>query len=324
MIISRAPLRISLAGGGTDLPEFYRKHGGSVTSMAIDKYIYVTFKRNILDKKVRLQYLKTEEVDNVEHLANGRARAVLNWFDVKTQCEITSIGDLPSSSGLGSSGSYTVAMINNLQTYRNQNLSKQQIADLACDLEMNTLNEPVGKQDQYIAAFGDVTTFDIDTEGKVTTRRVAMNIAETKEFISKNRVYWTGLQRDASDVLKDQKVNLLNFEDRMLRIRELGDEQLENIKTRNYDRYGVLLDQHWQQKRKLSPSMSPSFVDRIYEDLMTQDYILGGKLIGAGGGGFLLLYPRTSPEKLDKFMEAAGYVRLDYGIDHGGVMTIYP
>ncbi len=320
MIISRAPLRITLAGGGTDIPQFYEKHGGSVTSMAINKYIVVVFKKNYLDNHVRLQYLKTEEVADVNLLTNHRARAVLQYFDVHTKCEISSIGELPSNSGLGSSSSYVVTMINNLQTFKKLNMSKQEIADLACKIEIDVLNEPIGKQDQFIASYGGIKTFTIEKNGIVTPTEFKM---DTKEFIERCRIYYTGITRSASAILKKQTDNKENFNDKMLKIQEMSNKFLEALQLKNYDDYGILLDEYWQYKKSLSTEMSVSKVDAIYNFLKEENLILGGKILGAGGGGFLLLYSHRNHEELDNIMKYNGFIRVDYDVDYEGVKTIY-
>lgn len=322
MIISHAPFRITLAGGGTDLPEFYQKHGGSVTSMAIDKYIYVCFKDNLLDENIRLQYLKTEYVRHVDELEHDRAKAALKHFGIFKNCEISSMADLPARSGLGSSGSYLVALINTLQQFKNKNLSKHDIAELACKIEMEDLGEPVGKQDQFIASYGALQTFDIDREGNVAVKPLDLSTEPLRAFVKRCRIYYTGVQRDASAVLLSQVANKQNFEDKMLKIRDLGYEFVAALENQNYDKYGELLNQHWNYKKRLSSKMTAPLIDEIYRFLKDEGLILGGKIIGAGGGGFLMVYVPTKFEKVDKHMEEAGFIRIEYTTDWGGVRTL--
>jgi len=322
MIISRTPLRITLAGGGTDLPEFYSKFGGSVTSMAINKYVYIHFKRNILDNLVRLRYLQNEEVDNASKLSNERARCVLQHFKIYDRCEIVSVGDLPANTGLGSSGSYLVGLINVLQKYHKLNMSKQDIAELACKIEINELGEPVGKQDQYIASYGSVHTFEIDKQGNVTTKKT--NILDIDNLIDNIKIYYTGLQRSASDILNHQKKDQDNFKNNLQKIQDIGNKMLSSLLSSNFDSYGQLLNEHWKYKKLLSSQVSSSIIDNIYEDLMNRKFILGGKIVGAGGGGFLFLYsPKDKHQMLDKAMEETGYVKLNYNIDTTGSSVIY-
>lgn len=323
MIISRAPFRITLAGGGTDLPAFYRHYGGSVTSMAIDKYIYVSYKKNLLDKNIRLQYLKTEYVDHVSKLKHNRARAALEHFEVINNCEISSMADLPSRSGLGSSGSYLVALIKALQKSKNMRMSKHQIAELACKIEMEDLNEPVGKQDQYIASYGSLRTFHIDREGNVTAEPLEISTEAQRIFQKRCCIYYTGVQRGASDVLKSQTVNRKNFENKMLNIRDLGHKFVEALRTQNYDTYGQLLDTHWNYKKGLSEKMTAPNIDRAYSELRDEGLILGGKIIGAGGGGFLMVYVPTAFRKVDVYMKEQGFAKLEYGTDLYGAKIIY-
>tara|TARA_R110002020_G_scaffold394715_1_gene604736 strand:+ start:29809 stop:30789 length:981 start_codon:yes stop_codon:yes gene_type:complete len=323
VIISRAPFRITLAGGGTDLPAFYEKYGGSVTSMAIDKYIYVSFKRNLLDEKVRLQYLKTEYVDHVDELSHDRARAALKHFGILRSCEISSMGDLPSKSGLGSSGSYLVALINCLQQSTGSRLTKHQIAALACKIEIEDLHEPVGKQDQFIASYGAIHTFDIDPGGKVRAKPVELTQSALEPFIERCRIYYTGVQRDASAVLRSQTQNTQNFDDKMLKIRDLGYKFVEALTTQNYDVFGQLLHDHWTFKKQLSIKMTDPFIDKAYNFVRDTGWALGGKIIGAGGGGFLMVYVPHEFAKVDAHMAQAGFVKIDYGLDPGGVSTLF-
>jgi|ETNvirnome_6_100_1030635.scaffolds.fasta_scaffold02839_3 D-glycero-alpha-D-manno-heptose-7-phosphate kinase len=323
MIISRAPFRITLAGGGTDLPAFYSKYGGSVTSMAIDKYIYVSFKKNLLDTKVRLQYLRTEYVNKVDELTHDRAKAALKYFGILNNCEISSMADLPSRSGLGSSGSYLVALINGLQEEQRKSFTKAEIAELACKIEITDLGEPVGKQDQYIASYGGIQTFDIDRGGKVRAKALTPSMEALEPFTERCRIYYTGVQRDASAVLRSQTRDQQNFEDKMLRIQALSAPLLEALKSQDYDTYGQLLHRHWSFKKQLSPRMTATIVDEIYNDLKTDRSILGGKIIGAGGGGFLMVYVPKEFNKVDTHMEQAGFIKINYALNTTGVQTIY-
>lgn len=322
MIVSRSPFRITLGGGGTDLPAFYEKYGGSVTSMALDKYIYVSLKKNLLDENVRLQYLKTEYVKNTNQLKHTRAREALNHFNITNACEVSSMADLPSKSGLGSSGSYLVALINCLQELSKENLSKHQIASLACHIEMDILKEPVGKQDQFIASYGGIRTFNIDKTGAVSVEDINISDADIKEFTNRCRIYFTGFQRDASTVLKSQIKNKINFEEKMLKIMDLGYRFSEALKNKEYDKYGQLLDEHWKYKKMLSNKMTNKKIDDVYNFLKNEKLILGGKIIGAGGGGFLLVYAPNRFDKVDSYIESSGFVKLNYSLDKDGVKTM--
>jgi len=328
MIISKTPLRITLAGGGTDLPDFYSRYGGCVTSMAIDKYIYISFKKNILENIIRLSYLKIESVDSIDQLRNERARETIRYFIPELLgngrgggFEISSISDLPCGSGLGSSGSYLVGLINLLQHSLDYRLSKKNIADIACHIEIDVLNEPVGKQDQFIAAYGGITTFTISKDGNVIEQKLYLENPE--DFLSKNRIYYTGLQRNASNILQAQKEDIFNFERRMLKIQEISHMSLDAIKRGDYDMYGELLNQHWQEKRLLNSTMTNHEIDSVYNTLLENDYILGGKIIGAGGGGFLLLYSHKDHCYVDEYMKNNNFIKLDYKISQNGSEIVY-
>jgi D-glycero-alpha-D-manno-heptose-7-phosphate kinase len=322
MIISRSPFRITLAGGGTDLPAFYKKHGGLVTSMAIDKHIYVSFKKNLLDENIRLQYLKTEYVKSTEELEHRRAREVLRHYGILKGCEISSMADLPAKSGLGSSGSYLVSLINCIQEHQGCFLSKHEMADLACSIEMEKLLEPVGKQDQFIAAYGGIRTFVIDKTGSVSVKSIQMNRQNVADFVDRCRIYYTGCQRDASEILKSQTVDKINFEEKMLRIHDLGYRFVEALEEQNYDRYGELLDEHWKYKKSLSSKMSNGVIDKAYDSLKSDGRILGGKIIGAGGGGFLMVYVPQEFDKVDRYLSNYGFRHLKYSLDTTGVKKI--
>jgi len=323
MIISRAPFRITLAGGGTDLPAFYQEYGGSVTSMAINKYIYVSFKNNLLDEKIRLQYLKTEYVNHVDELTHDRAKATLKHFGILRNCEISSMADLPSRSGLGSSGSYLVALINCLQESKGKFLDKQSTAELACQIEIEDLQEPVGKQDQFIASYGGIHTFDIDTLGNVCAKPLTTTAAALAPFMERCRIYYTGAQRNASSILRSQTHDKQNFDDKMLKIRDLGYDFVKALESQNYDTYGQLLHQHWIHKKQLSTKMTDFFIDKAYDFVKEKRWILGGKIIGAGGGGFLMVYVPKEFEKVDNYMQKVGFTKVEYGLDEGGVQTIF-
>jgi len=323
MIVSRSPFRVTLAGGGTDLPSYYSLYGGEVTSMAINKYIYVSFKRNLLYNKVRLQYLKTEVVDNANQLSHERAREVLRKFKVLNKCEISSMADLPSRGGLGSSGSYLVSLINCLQEYTKSTMNKYEIADMACRIEMEDLGEPVGKQDQFISAHGGIKKFSIDKEGRVTVNDIKLSSNDIDYFTDHCVMYYTGVQRSASKVLHSQTKDKSNFSSQMGKIAELSFKFVDALERGEFEKYGQLLHEHWMYKKRLSSSMTNSQVDKIYKYLKSRDMVLGGKIIGAGGGGFLMLYVPSNIKEVDHYMSTHKMTRVPYSIDTGGVQTLY-
>lgn len=330
MIVTRAPFRITLGGGGTDLPSFYENHGGFLVSMAIDKYIYVMVNRMILDKGIQLNYKESEYVTDPKLLKHPFVREILVRFGINDSLEMTSLADLPSRSGLGSSGSFAVASILALRTYLRQSATTYDIADEACDIEINKLKHPVGKQDQFVAAFGGIVSLDISKTGEVKVDRLKIERGDMLDFLDSMRVYYTGVQRDASNILSEQNnaakgklhINHNSVIGSLQKIKELGYKTREALESRNYDEFGKLMDIHWEMKKNLSSSVSFSKVDKIYEEVKKDFGVLGGKIIGAGGGGFFLLYAPTKRKELDKYMAAKNMTNLQFNIDNSGVKVV--
>lgn len=318
MIISRTPFRITLGGGGTDLPSFYSKNEGHVITMAIDKYVYITYKPNCFEETLKLRYSITEIVNHAKDLKHTRARESLLLHDVYNKCEINSCADLPANSGMGSSGSYLVGLLNVIRENKKINREPKILAEEACDIEINKLKEPVGKQDQYIAAFGGIKTLTINTAGDVTVKDVPISYSDIITFLSNIHVYHLNSQRSASEVLQDQQKNLKNSNDILKQVKEQSYEILDILQTGNFDSYGILLDKYWQIKKQLSPKITIPFVEQIYNTVKEKYGVLGGKIIGAGGGGFLLLYTPHKHNKLTEFMFKNGCQKLNFNIDTKG------
>lgn len=318
MIISRTPLRITLAGGGTDLPSFYEKHGGFVVSMAINKHIYLTYKQDSFERELKLRYSQIEIVKNANELKNHRAKEALLIHGIADSCEINSCADLPSNTGLGSSGSFLVGLLNLIREHKRLNTEPKILADEACDIEINRLKEPVGKQDQYIAAFGGLKTFEIDKTGNVSVNIFDINKNTLKELITNTCIYFLNVKRDASEVLIDQKNLKGNSEELLQIIKTQAYQTVQFLIDSDLDSYGRLMDEYWNLKKQLSNKISIPIVDEIYEITKKNYNVLGGKIIGAGGGGFLMLYCNRNHLKLDQYMEASGYSRLHFDIDNVG------
>jgi D-glycero-alpha-D-manno-heptose-7-phosphate kinase len=308
---------MTLGGGGTDLPSFYKKHGGFVVSMAIDKHCYITFKPNVFDSSLILRYSENEKVKNISELKNTRAREVLLRHGI-TSAEICSIADLPTNTGLGSSGSFLVGMINTLREYKRISQHPTEIAEEACDIEINKLNEPVGKQDQYIASYGGLKTLTIDTYGNVNVKNVNVSHTNFSLFLSNIQVYYLNVQRNASDVLKEQSKMKSSTEDLLLKIKDYGYQTLDIIENQNFDQYGLLMHDYWELKKKLSSNISINTVDILYEELRKNYNVLGGKIIGAGGGGFFMVYVYKNHKKLEEYMNSIGYSKLEFSVDYNG------
>jgi D-glycero-alpha-D-manno-heptose-7-phosphate kinase len=321
MIVSRAPVRFSLGGGGTDLPAYSDRFGGYLVSAAIDKYIYVTANKRF-HRDIRLAYSKTEIVPSVEKIEHRIFREALRMTRIEHSIELTSVADLPANSGLGSSSSFTVALLNALHTYRREFVSSQKLAEEACDIEIVHLGEPVGKQDQYIAAFGGVTAFTFGTDGSVQVEPVPVRDDVLDELETNLVIFWSGIERPASVVLSEQGRRLRELEpdviDRMHAIKEIGREVYRLLVDGDIDRYGELLHHHWTQKRKLASKMTDAALDEHYEAARAAG-ALGGKLMGAGGGGFFMFYVRPeSRRKVYEVMVARGLRPLRFRFDFDG------
>jgi len=299
MIVSRAPVRFSLGGGGTDLPTYSREHGGFLVAAAIDQYVTVCVAKRFYNN-IRLAYSKLELVDTVDQIEHRIYREGLRYTGLDRALELHSVADVPSNSGLGSSSSFTVALLNGLNVYKRDYLSTQQLAEAACHIEIDVLKEPIGKQDQYIAAFGGITAFTFDKDGTVHVERLPVDENVVDELHNNLVVFYSGVERSASAVLADQaktvKANKDDAVQRMHRIKEMGYETKKLLLEGNVDRYGELLHEHWMNKRKLASNMTDSVIDEHYEAARAAGAI-GGKLMGAGGGGFFLFYVRPADKR---------------------------
>ncbi len=275
--ISKTPLRLSLGGGGTDIPEYYEKHGGFWISGAIDKFIYIAVKERF-EKAIRLSYSALEVVEDVDDLEHPIVREVLKAMDVTSHIEITSIGELPSRTGLGSSGSFTVGLVNALSRFKGQHVTSKDLAEVAYKIERETLNRPIGKQDQYIAAFGGVRPFSVDNEGDVLVCKPYDENPGLTPYLS---LFYVG-RRESSGMLGHIEDSL----DLMKQLHRIGEESDDALINRDIERYGQLMDDHWFLKRQIK-GVSGHTLDGVY--LFAKEHgALGGKLVGAGGGGFLL------------------------------------
>jgi D-glycero-alpha-D-manno-heptose-7-phosphate kinase len=319
MIITRTPLRISIGGGGTDLPSYYEQFGGFVIAAAITKYIFVSINRQF-KPGYNLKYSSYENVLSVDQIQHPILRETLRCHNGVPSLEIVSLADVPAGTGLGSSGAFTVGLLRALYAFRRRYAPAAEIAEEACRIEIDVLQQPVGKQDQYIAAFGGLTCFDFESDGTVEISPLALS-NETLLDLEQNLVmFFTGYSRNASEVLADQKTRSLEGDARMIEnlhfTKQLGKssrEALEQGKTRCY---AALLREHWEHKRHRSPGTSNERIDHLYEAGM-KNGALGGKLVGAGGGGFLMFYAEDAA-RLRKAMAEEGLDELQFRFDHDG------
>ena len=323
MITARSPYRVTLGGGGTDRPDFYEKHGGFVISLAIDKHIYLSLKPDSLEKEIKVRYLNTEVVETLDELKHDRAREALRLHGLNESIEVNSCGDVPGQTGLGSSGSYLVALLNAIRHHKEDYCSTQELAEEACGIEIDTLGLPVGKQDQYIAAFGGLKILDINTLGNVKVKPVDLDAKSLETLTNNLHIYFLKKKRNASDILLKQNCSLQGNEERLLKIKEMGYRTLEMLEGGNFDEYGLMLDEYWNLKKEFSPDMSFNLADKIYSELKNRFGALGGKIIGAGGGGFLMVYANKNHVEIEKFMRQNSIIRLNYEPDHEGSKILF-
>ena len=326
MIISRSPLRISLGGGGTDLPSYYQRFGGFCISAAIDKYVYITLHQTFAQELI-VKYSRMERVHTLEEVQHPLIREALRLTFAPGQplnLEMTSMADIPAGTGLGSSGSFTTALLRALHALTKSIVHPRELAEQACRIEIDILREPVGKQDQYIAAFGGLTCFTFLPDGTVDAEPLRL-AAETLHNLEDNLLlFFTGFSRSASAVLKDQDQRSRADESSMLEqmhfTKELGLESKAALEAGDLDRFAALMNVHWEHKRQRSPQMTNGDIDRWYT-LAREHGALGGKLIGAGGGGFLMFYSEDKVH-LRRAMSRAGLQEVRFRFDFEGTKVV--
>lgn len=324
MIITRSPLRISLGGGGTDLPSYYEHHGGFLIAAAIDSYVYVTVNRPF-GAGIRLKYSNIENCDTVDEVQHPILREALRMMNLRTpQIEITTLAEIPSGTGLGSSGSFTTALVKALHAHRRRLLHSSEVAALACEIEIERLHEPVGKQDQYIAAYGGVTCFDFHPDGSVGARPLAVGMDTLFDLEDNLLLFFTGFSRSAGSLLKDQKVRSEEADPEMIEnlhyVKKLGYRSQQALESGKCAEFGELMHEHWEHKKRRSRGMSNPQIDEWYE-LARRNGAIGGKLVGAGGGGFLLFYAEDR-RKLRQAMRDAGLEEVRFRFDFEGTKVL--
>jgi D-glycero-alpha-D-manno-heptose-7-phosphate kinase len=324
MLIARSPLRISLGGGGTDLPSYYREHGGFLVAGAINKYVYITLHRTFNDELI-VKYSKLERISHAREVEHPIIREALALLGMDGRyLEIASMADIPAGTGLGSSGSFTTALLKGLHAWNRHLVHPEQIAAQACQIEIERLGEPIGKQDQYIAAFGGLTCFEFLPDDTVKAWPLAVS-QDTREELEDNLVlFFTGYSRSASSILREQDQRSKAHDADMTRnlhyIKELGLRSKKALESGALDEFGALMNEHWQHKKARSKGMSNAAIDEFY-DLALANGALGGKLIGAGGGGFLLFYTTDKPRLL-RAMRAKGLSEVRFHFDFEGTTLV--
>lgn len=325
MIITRSPLRITLGGGGTDLPSYYRHHGGFLVAAAIDKYVYVTVMRPFTEG-IYLKYSKLEHVDEVDAVRHPIIREAIRMMGFKTpQIEITTLADIPAGTGLGSSGSFSTALLKALYAHRRGLLHPNELAELACEIEIDRIGEPTGKQDPYIAAYGGVTCFTFQPDDTVRACPLKASLDSLMMLEDNLLLFFTGFSRSAGSILKDQKLRTEQADGDMIRnlhyVKELGLQSARALEMGDTRLFGELLHEHWKHKKQRSGGMSNPQIDEWYE-LGRRNGAIGGKLVGAGGGGFLLFYTEEH-RRLRTAMAKAGLDEVRFRFDFEGTKVLF-
>lgn len=325
MILVRAPFRIPLGGGGTDLPSYYSKFGGELISAAINRYMFISINRPLVDKLIRVKYTQTEIVDRVSEVKHDLAREALRLTNIVDSIEINSIADLPAGAGMGSSGGYLVALLKALHTLKRESISTKDLAEEACKIEIEKLARPVGKQDQYLAAFGGITKLKISKNGRVKVGRLDLQQAFIKDLEGSLLIFYTGINREGKQILKSQsratKKGNTKVIENLHNIKSIGRKIGRALMKSDIYTCGKLMHEHWMSKRNLSSAVSSSRIDYLY-GLGIKNGAIGGKIMGAGGGGLILFCCPGDRIRIRKAMKKEGLTELFFHFDMEGVKVI--
>jgi D-glycero-alpha-D-manno-heptose-7-phosphate kinase len=330
MIVTRTPFRVTLGGGGTDLPSFYEQHGGFVLAMAIDKCMYVVLNIPNADRLVRLHYTNSETTTSVEELQHELAREAFLRHGIHDAVEVASVADVGAGSGLGSSSCYLVGLLTAIRAYLRRPVPLHEVAEEACHIELEVLGKPIGKQDQYMATFGGLTALNIARDGTVDVSTIHLEPTSIATLLANTHLYYTNVQRSAPDVLAEQNQAMREtstpdrqrVEASLLGIKAIGYRIRDAIVAGDFDQFGRLMDEHWQLKQRMSAKISISAVDALYDRVKQEYGVLGGKVVGAGGGGFLMLYCPQRHLELTQFMRSQGMIRLHYNAEFEGARVV--
>jgi D-glycero-alpha-D-manno-heptose-7-phosphate kinase len=324
MIISRAPVRITLGGGGTDLKSYYSKYGGFLIAAAIDKYVFILANKRFYDS-TRLSYSQTEIVNSVDDIKHHIFREALRFLGINNGIELVSIADVPANCGLGTSSSFTVSLVNALRAYKKEFATQRQLAEEACHIEIDILGEPIGKQDQYISAFGGITCLTFEKDGVVIVEPLQISYEALDQLESNILLFHSGIERSASEILSEQdeksKKGDAEIIENLHQIKEIGLETRKALERGDVDKLGELLHVHWQTKKKRSEKMTDPFIDECYE-VARQNGALGGKIIGAGGGGFFMFYCNNHKSQLFQAMKKMRLKPMKFGFDSEGAKIL--
>lgn len=324
MIITRSPLRISLGGGGTDLPSYYRKHSGFLIAAAIDKYVYITIHQTFVQELI-VKYSKLERVERVDQIQHPIVREALQLLQIEgPYLELTSMADIPAGTGLGSSGSFTTALLKALHTHKKGLIHPKELAEQACHIEIDRLGEPIGKQDQYIAAYGGLTCFQFLPNDQVEAVPLKVDNETLYNLEDNLLLFFTGYSRSAGSILKEQDERSKSSDREMSAnlhfVKDLGYQSKEYLESGELRKFAELMNVHWEHKKQRSGAMSNSEIDGWY-DLAMANGALGGKLIGAGGGGFLMFYAEEKA-RLRHAMAQAALREVRFRFDFEGTKVV--
>jgi len=325
MILSRAPTRITLGGGGTDLKSYYSRYGGFLIAGAINKYCTILANRRFYES-IRLSYSTTEIVDHTVEIKHHIFKTALEYLGINSGIELHSTSEIPSNSGLGSSSSFTVALLNALHTYKKEFVSQRRLAEEACIIEIEKMGEPIGKQDQYIAAFGGLTCLTFERDGNVIVEPLNVSYEILDQLENNLLMFFTGRERSASVILADQNNKSIEADSEMIenlhKTRDIGLQTRKYLESGKIDMLGELFHEHWQNKKKRSPGMTDSILDDYYY-VAKENGALGGKLIGAGGGGFFMFYCENGTKsKVIQALEKRGLKWTRFRFDHDGAKIL--
>lgn len=322
MILARAPLRIPLGGGGTDLPSYYSRHEGFILSAAINKYVYIYVNRPAADSLIRVKYSKYEQVEQVSQIRHDLVRPALALLDISANIEIVSMADVPDGTGMGSSGSYLVALLTALFELKRERRPTQTLAETACHIEMVLASHPAGKHDHYMAAFGGITTLEIERNGRVRVSPLDVGLSTVEDLRAGTLLFYTGITRQSAGILEQQRTDTVAGSDTVIeslhRTKALGYQIKAALQAGDLAAYGALLDEHWQNKKRRSTSISDPRIDELYRAARRHG-ALGGKIMGAGGGGFLMLYcPRDAKAAVRSALNDLGVHEMGFDFDYEG------
>ncbi|MBU1180096.1 galactokinase [Patescibacteria group bacterium] len=326
MILTRTPFRLPLGGGSTDLPAYYEKYGGFIFSVTINLYMYIGLNRPPIDDLIRLKYRESEEAEHLKDLKHNLARTALQRTGIAKMVEIASMADIPDGTGLGSSSSYLVGLLNALHALKGENVSRRQLAEEAFEIATEDLGLPDGKQDFYLAAFGNFCVLNIATDGTVVVSNANISRATQECFEKRALLFYTGIRRSSIDILQEQQTgvreNKIDAVELKHETRRIGQEILSAFENDDLDKFGHLLDRHWEVKKKMSSKMSNDVFDEIYQKAKSSG-ALGGKITGAGGGGFFLVYCREgSQTAVRNIFEEYNYKEVPFRVDSAGTQVL--